>query len=222
MNGLNRDTFIEKNMGLVGMVVKRYIPAISNHPSIDSDDLKQVGAIGLLKAYDKFDPSYGVKFSTYATFLIDGEIRRYLRDNADFLKTSRQIKIAYGNIYNNDLLDEEPEIIADKLNIPIEQVKEALEYGNNKNPRSLHQPITDKNGKPLYIKDTVGYEVDFDSNLEIELLLKKLNQRERKIVKLRMEGVTQREIGKQLGVSQVEVSRILKRIKKNLEKGVSA
>ena len=86
MKEIDRDTFILENMGLVKMVVKRHKSRIYNNPSVDLEDLESVGTIGLIKAYEGFDPNYGTQFSTYAVAMIDGEIRRYFRENLDTIK----------------------------------------------------------------------------------------------------------------------------------------
>lgn len=217
---LDRDTFILSNLGLVGEIAKKYIHTIQHYPIVDYDDLKQIGAIGLIKAYDNFKPEYGNQFSTYAVPMIDGEIKRFFRDNLETIKFPRQVKLDYYKIYNAGLLDEEPEIISEKINIPLDRVKKAKVYGENKITNSLHQTVHDSDSDSLDISGMIGHEVDFDTKLEVELFLSKLDDRTRKVVELRLKGLTQKQIGEKIGVSQMTVGRILNRLKEQLQGGV--
>lgn len=219
MKGVDRDTFIQQNMGLVQMVVNKHTNRIVGHPYIDRDDLQSLGTIGLIKAYDRFDPSYEVQFSTYAVPMIQGEIRRFLRDNLDLVKFTRQSKIDFYAISKVDLLNENPEVIADTLEISIERVRNALDYYRCKSTDSLDREVLEDEGTPITLADRVGVELDFDSNLEIELFLNKLDERSRKIVELRLKEKTQMEIGEILGISQVQVSKILAKIQNIYEGG---
>ncbi len=213
MAKVDRDTFILENMGLVRMVVNRHKNRIYSHPSINAEDLENIGVIGLIKAYDRFDPSYGTEFSTYAVPTIEGEIRRAIRDNLDTVRFTRQSKIDYQRIVEANLLNEEPEIIAEKLEISIDDVQNALDYYNYRFPDSLDMTIYEDDGSPITLADKVGYEPDLDSNLEIELYLNQFDERTQKIIKLRLQDLTQKEIAKTIGVSQVQISRTLSRIK---------
>ncbi|MDR7856042.1 sigma-70 family RNA polymerase sigma factor [Tissierella sp.] len=225
MEGVDRDTFIKQNMGLVGMVVNKHANRIAEHPSIDREDLKSIGTIGLIKAYDKFDPSYEVQFSTYAFHMIQGEIRRFLRDNLDTVKFTRQSKIDYYAISEAKLLNDNPETIAEILEMPIQRVNNALEYYRCKGMDSLDREIVDDEGSSTTMADKLGMEVDYDSNLEIEMFLSQLdnmeglNKRTRKIVELRLQEKTQVEIGQELGITQVQVSRILVALQEKLKGG---
>lgn len=218
MKEIDRDTFILENMGLVKMVVKRHKSRIYNNPSVDLEDLESVGTIGLIKAYEGFDPNYGTQFSTYAVAMIDGEIRRYFRENLDTIKFTRKSKADCWRIIGLNLINEEPNVIAEKLEISSNDVQNALDYYNHRFTNSLDMPIYEDEGEPIFLADRIGEDVDFDSNLEIELFLDKLDERTRKIVELRLQEKTQVEIGQILGISQVQVSRILSRIQ-NIYKG---
>lgn len=219
MNGLDRDTFIKKNEGLVIEAAKKFLFRINNYPHIDFDDLVQTGYIGLIKAYDNFKPEYGTQFSTYAVPMIEGEIRRFLIDNLELLKYSRQAKLDFNHIYKAGLIDEEPEMIASQLNIPIERVENALAYYRSRCPDSIQLIIHDDDSTPLTLEDKLGEEVDFDSNLELEFFLNKLDERTRKIVEMRLQGMGQVEIGKRIGISQVQISRILHDLRKRMKEG---
>ncbi|MSU01896.1 sigma-70 family RNA polymerase sigma factor [Tissierella pigra] len=219
MEGVDRETFILQNMGLVRMVVNKHAYRIVDNPFMEKEDLENIGVIGLIKAYERFDPNFGTQFSTYAVPMIEGEIQRFIRDNSDTVRFTRQSKSDYYEILGADLLNENPEVIADILEIPIERVRNALDYYRCKYIDSLDREIYDDEGKSISMTDKIGTEVDFDSNLEIELFLNKLDERTRKIVELRLQEKTQMEIAEILGISQVQVSRILMKLQKTYKGG---
>jgi len=218
MNGIDRESFITDNIGLVMDIVKRTYPQINKNYLLEFDDVVQIGTIGLIKAYDGFKPEFGTRFSTYAVPMIEGEIKKYLRDNADTIKFPRQIKIDFYKIISFGLIDEEPEVIAEKLDIPLERVQEALEYYKCKSIESLEREIIEDERSPIYLTDKLGEEVDFDTNLELEFFLNQLDKRTREIVELRLKGQTQIEISQKLGISQVHVSRILINLRDKFKK----
>lgn len=220
MEGVNRDTFIQENMGLVRMSVNRFTYRMTDYNYVDKEDLQSIGTIGLIKAYDRFDPSFGTKFSTYAVPTIIGEIQRYFRDNLDTVKFSRQSKTDFYEISSANLLNENLEVIADTLEIPIIRVKNALDYYRYKNVSSLDKELYDDEGASTTLANTVGIKVDFDSDLEIEMFLNKLDERTKKIVELRLQEKSQAEIGRIMGVSQVQISRTLTKLQKELKGGI--
>ena len=219
MKGVDRDTFIEENMGLVGMVVRKYLNRIKNYAHIDWEDFRQIGTLGLINAYDRFDPDYGVQFSTYAVPMIEGEITRYLRDSLDTIKFSRRVKSNYYKIVKADLLNESPVAISILLEIPVEQVEDALAYYRGQYTDSLERPIFEDEGNPMFLGDMIGDETDFDSNLEVKDFLEQFNKRTQKVIKLRLQGFSQKETGEFLGVSQAQISRMLIAAKKQLKRG---
>lgn len=212
MKTVDRNTFIEENMGLVGTIVNKHLFRISGRSDIDKEDLRNIGAIGLIKACDRFDESFGTKFSTYATHMIEGEIRRYFRDSLETVKFTRQSKIDHYAIASANLLNEKVELIADTLEISMVRVKNALDYYRCRVMDSLDREVFDEGGAPVTLADGIGTEVDFDSELEVQMFLDKLDKRTRKVVKLRLQGLTQAEIGKIMGVSQVQVGRVLSKV----------
>lgn len=218
MNGIDRESFITDNIGLVMDIAKRIYPHINKNYLLEFDDVVQIGMIGLIKAYDEFKPEFGTRFSTYAVPVIEGEIKKYLRDNADTIRFPRQIKIDFYKIKSFGLIDEEPEVIAEKLDIPLERVQEALEYYKCKSIESLEREIIEDERSPIYLTDKLGKEVDFDTNLELEFFLNQLDKRTRKIVELRLKGQTQIEISQKLGISQMQVSRILINLRDKFKK----
>ena len=223
MNKAERDKIILDNMGLVGMIVKKYTKAINRCSHIDLEDLVNVGAIGLIKACDRFDLEYGAKFSTFAVPYIWGTIKRFMRDNADTIYFTRQVKLDYYKIVEFDLINETPEEISKRLDIPTSRAKEALAYYRSQNVDSLDRAILDDDGKSsITLADTIGTEIDMDFSLEVELFLNSLDERTRKIIKLRLQDLKQSEIGEIMGVSQVTISRALRRVKKQLtERGIA-
>ncbi len=210
-----RDELISGNLRLVLSVVQRFQGRGEN-----PDDLFQVGCIGLIKSIDNFDISQGVRFSTYAVPMIIGEIRRFLRDNNP-VRVSRSIKdTAYKAMQVKEKLmnktQREPTVneIAKELNIPKADVVLALE--SIVDPVSLYDPVYSDSGDTVYVLDQVGDNND-DKNWLDEIYLKdsikKLSEREKTILTLRfMQGKTQMEVSKEIGISQAQVSRLEKSV----------
>jgi len=217
-----RDEFIKGNLRLVLSVIQRF-----NNRGELVDDLFQVGCIGLIKAIDNFDINQNVKFSTYAVPMIIGEIRRYLRDN-NSIRVSRSLRdIAYKALQARDKLisknSKEPTVgeIADELNLPREEIVFALDAIQD--PISLFDPIYHDGGDAIYVMDQVKDEKNQDEiwieNIALKEALKKLNDREKKILTLRFfEGKTQIEVAEEIGISQAQVSRLEKAALNHLRK----
>ena len=182
------------------------------------DDLFQIGCIGLIKAIDNFDPVHEVKFSTYAVPMIIGEIRRHLRDN-NSVRVSRSIKdVAYKAMQVKERLinmnQKEPTVeqIARELELPVGDVVMALE--SIVEPVSLFDSVYSDGGDTVYVLDQIGDSND-DSNWLEEIafrdVIASLNEREKRILTLRfMQGKTQMEVSREIGISQAQVSRIEK------------
>lgn len=208
-----REKLINGNLRLVLSVIQRFTSRGEN-----IDDLFQVGCIGLIKAIDNFDTSLNLRFSTYGVPMIIGEIRRYLRDYNP-IRVSRSIRdTAYKamqvkeQIINETQREPTIEEIAKRLGIKRENVVLALEAIVD--PVSLYEPVYYDAGDTIYVMDQIG-----DSNSDInwidEILLKKsinsLGEREKRILSLRfMNGMTQTEVAKEIGISQAQVSRLEK------------
>ncbi|MDF2821629.1 MAG: polymerase, sigma 28 subunit, FliA/WhiG family [Clostridiales bacterium] len=221
-----RDTIVEENLGLVWSIVRK----IGNRGH-ETEDIFQIGSIGLIKAIDKFDLSYDVKFSTYAVPMIMGEIKRFLRDDG-MIKVSRSLKeIATKakitkEVLNNQL-GREPSTqeIANTLGIEVEEMVMALEA--NVDVESLYKTIHQGDGNPIYLLDKIenhDYENDRTiDRLTLDKLLEELEPKEKEIILLRYyKEKTQTEIAKEIGISQVQVSRIEKRILKQLRDKLSS
>lgn len=209
-----RDTLVLANQRLVWAVVQRFLGR-----GYDADDLFQIGCIGLMKAIDKFDLSFDVKFSTYAVPMIIGEIQRFLRDDST-VKVSRSLKETARHIRRvrdelSKKLGRQPHIseIADEMGIDASEVvfaQEALRA-----PSSIHETVYENDGDPIYLMDQIADEENgewFDK-IALHEVLSRLPERERLIVYLRFfKDKTQSDVAKVLGISQVQVSRLEKRI----------
>ena len=210
---LAREELIRGNLRLVLSVIQRFTGRGEN-----LDDLFQVGCIGLIKAIDNFDTGHLVKFSTYAVPMIIGEIRRYLRDN-NAVRVSRSIKdTAYKAMQVKEKLSmqkqEEPSIseIAKELEISESEIVIALE--SIVNPMSLYDPVYSDGGDTIYVLDQLGDNND-DQNwldeISLKEAIKNLTIREKHILTLRfMQGKTQMEVSREIGISQAQVSRLEK------------
>ena len=209
-----RDLLFEENTGLIYSVAKRFLGR-----GVEMEDLFQIGSIGLLKAVDKFDMSYDVKFSTYAVPMIIGEIRRYLRDN-NSLRVSRSLRdTAYKAIHARELMtkknNREPTL--DEISKEIDISKEDITYALDaiQTPVSLYDPVYTDGGEPLYVMDQISDKKNKEDrwveNLSLSDAMKRLNKREKHIIDLRFfEGKTQMEVAEEIHISQAQVSRLEK------------
>lgn len=211
-----KEKLIQKNLGLVYNVVKRF-----ENRGFELEDLVQIGTIGLLKAIDRFDLSYNVKFSTYAVPMIIGEIKRQIRDNNP-IKISRKIKEMYYKVqktkeYLEKLQDREPTIteIAEEMGISVEELNIYLEA--SKPIISLNEVAFHDDTNSIYVLDKVEDDnedmITVLDNISLKEAISKLEGIERKIIFLRyFKDKTQTQIAQILGISQVQVSRLEKRI----------
>ena len=189
------------------------------------EDLFQIGSIGLLKAIDKFDLSYDVKFSTYAVPMISGEIKRFLRDDG-MIKVSRTLKeLAYKAYFAKEKLQEmlgrEPVLdeIAEELEVNVEELVMAMEACGE--VESLHKSVGQTDGKEIALEERLAQpfqqEEQILDKMLIQQLLDGLNREERQLIYLRyFANRTQGEVGETLGISQVQVSRMEKKILENM------
>lgn len=210
-----REELINGNLRLVLSVIQKFTGRGES-----PDDLFQVGVIGLIKAIDNFSAEYGVKFSTYAVPMIEGEVKRHIRDSGQ-IRVSRSLRdMAYKAMQAKEKLTaslkREPTIdeISNQIECKREDVVIALEAVSE--PISLYEPVFSESGDTVYVMDQIGDNND-DNNWLDEIALKdaisSLEPREKKILNLRfMQGKTQVEVADEIGISQAQVSR--------LEKGV--
>lgn len=211
-----RDTLIEENMGLVWSIVKRF-----QNRGVEMEDLFQIGSIGLIKAVDKFDLTYDVQFSTYAVPMIAGEIKRFLRDDG-ILKVSRSLKEtackAYGVRENlKKIYGREPTAleIAQELGIPVEDLMLAMESGAQ--VESLQQVIYQGDGNDISLMDKLEEKENTSekmvNRLFLEEMLGELEGKDRELIfKRYFLEMTQTAIADEMGISQVQVSRMEKKI----------
>ncbi len=214
------DELFSLNMGLVKKIAMKFL-----NRGIELDDAIQIGCIGLQKAIQKFDFSYDVQFSTYAVPMIMGEIKRFLRDDGT-IKVSRTIKenaykiSLYVENYKNQFF-REPKIteISEAVHLQPEEVVTALSYS----PvcESIYAPMGDDGSTMLLDKlpSKENEEEKIIENMMLHELLDRLPQREKTVIKMRyFQEKTQSEVAKALNISQVQVSRIEKKIIESLRK----
>ena len=212
---------INANSPLIKSVIKKYL-----NKGIEFDDLFQLGSLGFLKAINNFDESFGVKFSTYAVPMIAGEVKRFIRDNG-IIKVSRSTKQLNTQInrfieryVNEHEFSPNIDVIAEEFNIDEREVVYALESSNR--PMSLFTLVGDDGGKEQYLIDKIESDNGINNELDNQLLynvIKELPSRERKIIILRyFRDKTQKEIALELGVSQVQISRLENKILEKLKK----
>ncbi|MBO5093362.1 MAG: SigF/SigG family RNA polymerase sporulation sigma factor [Lachnospiraceae bacterium] len=211
-----REVLIEKNLGLVHHIVKRFLGR-----GYDAEDLFQIGSIGLMKAIDKFDLSYEVKFSTYAVPMIAGEIKRFLRDDG-MVKVSRAVKengfkIKRASQQVTKQLGREATVaeISEMTGLSPEDIVIALEA--NVEVESIYKSVYQSDGNEIYMVDRLPSGKDENekvlNHMLLEQLLAGLSEEEKRLISMRyFEDKTQVEVAKLLGISQVQVSRLEKRI----------
>ncbi len=224
-----REVLIENNLGLVHHIVKRFAGR-----GYDTEDLFQIGTIGLIKAIDKFDLSFDVRFSTYAVPMIMGEIKRFLRDDG-MLKVSRTLKenglkVKLASERLTGLLGREPQLseVAEEAGLTAEEVTLALEAGAE--VESLYKSVYQADGSEIFLVDKVAKDASGGAigvcggcqdtekeqllnHLLLNQLLETLPDKERELITMRyFQERTQSEVAARLGISQVQVSRLEKKI----------
>jgi RNA polymerase sporulation-specific sigma factor len=222
-----RERLVNCNLKLIFNLIQRFA-----HRGYELEDLFQIGTIGLIKAIDKFDFSYGVKFSTYAVPMIIGEIRRFLRDDHP-IKVPRSYKELVYKINRSREklavdLRRDPTIneIAQDLGVESEDVIIALEAVQS--PASIHDTLYQDDSDPIYVLDQLPLDKDTNpawfEKIALQEVLDKLPEREKHVLMLRFfEDKTQSEIAKSMNLSQVQISRIeraaLHRLRQILDDG---
>ena len=212
-----REVLTTQNLGLVHHIVKRFLGR-----GYEAEDLFQIGVIGLLKAIDKFDTTYDVKFSTYAVPLITGEIKRFMRDDG-MVKVSRNLKengmrVKYARERLNGKLGREPtlEEVALEANLAVEEVVLAMEA--NIQVESIYKSVYQSDGNEIFMVDQLADKrgnahEEVLNQLVIHQLIEGLDKQEQRLITLRYyQDKTQTEVAKVLGISQVQVSRMEKKI----------
>lgn len=219
-----RNALILDNCGLIWSIVKRFLGR-----GYEAEDLFQIGSIGLIKAVDKFDTSYDVCFSTYAVPMIAGEIKRFLRDDG-IIKVSRSIKETIVKVQKareklHGELGEEPRIdaIAQETGLSDEEIVMAIEASCE--VESVYKTIYQSDGNEITILDRIsdescdGEKEKLVNHIVLTEVLAKLEDSEKKLIILRyFKDKTQTEVAKEMGISQVQVSRTEKKILLRLRK----
>lgn len=217
-----RDILVERNVRLVWSVVQRFL-----NRGYDSEDLFQIGCIGLIKSIDKFDLTYQVKFSTYAVPMIIGEIQRFIRDDGT-IKVSRSLKELGHKIRRkkealSKSFGRSPTVseVACALEISPEEVVHAEDAV--KQPHSIHETVYENEGDPITLLDQLSEDEDnWFNKLLISETVKTLAPREQLIVYLRYyQDQTQAQVADRIGISQVQVSRLEKKILETLKTHLS-
>ncbi len=231
-----REQLVSENLGLVWSIVKRY-----ENRGHDRDELFQIGSMGLIKAIDKFDTSFDVRFSTYAVPVISGEIKRFLRDDG-LIKVSRTLKengykIMQANSQLSNKLGREPtlEEIKEATGLTMEEIVMASDARIE--VESIYKSVYQNDGSEIYLVDQVmassggigcvhggnggsgsaseetGAEEKVLNHMLVEELLEELSESERKLIDLRyFQEKTQVAVAEELGISQVQVSRLEKKV----------
>lgn len=210
------ELLVQENLGLVGSVVKRF-----ENRGYDREDLFQIGAIGLMKAIEKFDFAYEVRFSTYAVPLVTGEIRRFLRDDG-MVKVSRSMKESSWRVKKSrEKLEQKLgrsvtlQELAEDTGLSEEEIALALDASEEVS--SIYQTIYQSDGSELYLVDKMADKAPEEEQLlnrvTVEQMMKTLEPREQRLIKLRyFDGKTQNSVAKVMGMTQVQVSRTEKKI----------
>ncbi|AOY76762.1 RNA polymerase sporulation sigma factor SigF [Clostridium formicaceticum] len=217
-----QEILVSHNLGLVRSMINRFA-----NRGYEREDLFQLGCIGLIKAIKKFDASYDVKFSTYAVPMIVGEIKRFLRDDGiikvsrNLKQTASKVKMVKEKLFKEFGREATLQEIADELNIEKEDIVLALD--SNAHPEYLYDVIHHDDGAPIYLIDKITKDESLNDTEVIDRLLlqdtlAKLEPRERQIILLRyFKDKTQTEIAETLGISQVQVSRIEKKVLQSMK-----
>lgn len=214
---VERDALVTANTGLVYMVLKRFL-----NRGHEQEDLFQIGVIGLIKAIDKFDTTKDFSFSTYAVPMIIGEIRRFLRDDG-MIHVSRQVKdnarriaIVKEELRKNSNHDPTIEELVEKTGLSVEEIVVAMEATTE--VESIYQPVGGQSdGSQLVLADQLedsrANELELINRITVVQMLDSLQEKERRLIELRyLQGKTQTESAKELGMNQVAVSRLEKKI----------
>lgn len=219
-----KETLLCENNNLIKSIVKRYLGK-----GVEYDDLYQLASMGLLKAINGFDESFGVRFSTYAVPMIAGEIKRFMRDDGS-IKVSRALKSTAKAI--NNFIEEysvkhgtQPTIaaIAEQFSMPESEV--VFTMGSTHMPLSLSDRGDYKDEKTQELLEKIPAEdrqEEMIETIQLKTAIEDLAERDRKIIMLRyFRDLTQSEVASMLGVSQVQISRIENRIMENFRKELS-
>ncbi|MCQ4638099.1 sigma-70 family RNA polymerase sigma factor [Anaerovorax odorimutans] len=213
-----REQIVNQNTGLVKNLALKFTGS-----GYELDDLLQIGFMGLLKAIDRFDTGFDVMFSTYAVPMILGEIKRYIRDDGK-IKVSRQLKMDIRNLkrlkeeyYNKNGTWPKLSYLAEEMEMPVEKILEILDAGEAlANVESLDNSEISEGYREKKVSHVSEEERNIDM-IDLKMIIGTLSDRERQIIVLRyFKDMTQQQIAGKMGISQVQVSRIEKKVLKNM------
>ncbi|MCB6992038.1 sigma-70 family RNA polymerase sigma factor [bacterium 210820-DFI.6.37] len=212
------EQIVNQNTGLVKNLALKF-----TGPGYELDDLLQIGFIGLLKAIERFDTKFDVMFSTYAVPMILGEIKRYIRDDGK-IKVSRQLKMDIRNLkklkeeyYNKNGTWPKLSYLAEQMELPVEKILEILDASEAlASVESLDNAELSEGYREKKV-DHVSEEERNINMIDLKMMIGTLSERERQIIVLRyFKDMTQQQIAGKMGISQVQVSRIEKKVLKNM------
>lgn len=220
------DEVIVLNMAMADSVVARY-----TRRGVATEDLRQVAYTALTRAAHRYDPAHGTEFAAFAVPSMRGEVRKYFRDHAWMVRPTRRIQEIQPQI--NQATDElwrelgrspRPSEIAERIGEPVDVVVEALSTQGCFSPLSLDKPVlSDEAGAPLgeLLGDDDATQEEVEARVILQPVIRRLSNRDRRILQLRfVHGLTQREIAADIGVTQMQVSRLLTRICHDLRQGI--
>lgn len=218
-----KEKLITINAPLIKSIVKRYL-----NKGVEYEDLYQLGAMGFVKAINNYDPTFNVKFTTYAVPMIAGEIKRFLRDDGS-VKVSRSIKHTAIQIKNyiseyNAKYNQTPTVEQISKEFNLEDIEVVFALESNKSPLSLNEKFSDdEDSNTILDKLSDNFSVEnYLNKLTIREMINKLSAREKQVIIMRYYlDKTQSEIAKELGVSQVQVSRIENKVITDLKNEIN-
>ncbi|MCL2437226.1 MAG: sigma-70 family RNA polymerase sigma factor [Clostridiales bacterium] len=217
-----KEQIVEQNTGLVKNIALKFLGT-----GYELEDLLQIGFMGLLKAIDRFDVHFNVMFSTYAVPMILGEIKRYMRDDGR-IKMSRQLKLDIRSMkqfqeeyYNQKGVSPKLSELAEMMGVDIARIVEIIDASDAlSNLESLDHP--DRQETPLSESYLEAEDKAVD-RIHLKMIIGKLTDRERQIITLRyFKDMTQQQIAEKIGISQVQVSRIEKKVLESIRKDMLA
>ena len=223
-DGEARDQLIVSHLNLV-----RFLASKFKNRGESLEDLVQVGTIGLIKAIDRFDPDRGLEFTTYATPTIMGEIKRHFRDKGWSVRVPRRLqelsaKVNQASDELTNQLQRSPSVaeIADRLGTTVDEVLEAMESSSAYSSVPLEDGgSSDDDESPSVIDHYVTEDADLaasDDRIVLEDAIADFSPREQDVIRMRfVDGLTQVEIAERMGISQVQVSRLLRRTLRRIQ-----
>lgn len=215
---------VENNSGLVWSIVKRFL-----NRGYEKDDLFQIGSIGLIKAIKRFDFNYNTQFSTYAVPAIMGEIKKFLRDDGlikvsrSIKETANKIKLATEFYFSKNGIEPTIKELSAHLKISEDEILIAMEA--LRPTESLNAVINENDKNPVMLLDKIADESSSDEKqiekIALKQLISELTPREQKLISMRyFNGATQSSVADMLGISQVQVSRMEKKILENMRRNI--